>query len=458
MNYYEIHAPTHTPLTGLVLSSRKNMCVHPEVSKEREGKSVDGKCFGLTASYIRDKHEVDPEIPVCQYYEGFSIEGKEMKIPDGIYSLDDLKEFGRQRNWCPYFTARYAIVYSQIVVYSYHYLLDPKIAEVVSKEMNKESVIIFDEAHNIDNVCIDSMSVKINKRVIERSTAALNELQTTVQKMRDADINKLNEEYQRMVQGLKDARIRADTDMVLANPILPKDILKELQTQFDEIEGSLTLDSKHSSRIKSALASRIHATECVDFEIEKIRQFEQKLANKILECDSVIKEVSPNLKNVQHLQQLIEYMRIIKDIQDINNGLTSALNGKDETKIVSLYLSLFGDCDSRNCVVGRLQEVDAVNLKSYAVKTSAYWFEIIQDRFSNDFETVLKNIKYGLQGYDLLNLAPSKDNLNKLSVFSEYLFLIKSPIENPDSLVTITPCIVCPSISKVTEILLRPFR
>lgn len=44
--------------------------------------------------------------------------------------------------------------------------------------------------------------------------------------MRDADINKLNEEYQRMVQGLKDARIRADTDMVLANPILPKDILK----------------------------------------------------------------------------------------------------------------------------------------------------------------------------------------------------------------------------------------
>lgn len=44
--------------------------------------------------------------------------------------------------------------------------------------------------------------------------------------MRDADINKLNEEYQRMVQGLKDARVRADTDMVLANPVLPKDILK----------------------------------------------------------------------------------------------------------------------------------------------------------------------------------------------------------------------------------------
>lgn len=43
----------------------------------------------------------------------------------------------------------------------------------------------------------------------------------------------------------------------------------------------------------------------------------------------------------------------------------------------------------------------------------------------SDFETVLKNIKYGLQGYDLLNLAPSKDNLHKLSMFAEYLFLVR---------------------------------
>ena len=76
-------------------------------------------------------------------------------------------------------------------MYSYHYLLDPKIAEVVSKEMPRNSVIVFDEAHNIDNTCIDryffifsfctayfcfccyisfvfSMSVKINRRLIDK--------------------------------------------------------------------------------------------------------------------------------------------------------------------------------------------------------------------------------------------------------------------------------------------------
>lgn len=75
----------------------------------------------------------------------------------------------------------YQIAHAHIVVYSYHYLLDPKIAQVVSKEMSRESCVVFDEAHNIDNVCIDSMSVKINRRTVERSTNALNHLTKLVQ-------------------------------------------------------------------------------------------------------------------------------------------------------------------------------------------------------------------------------------------------------------------------------------
>lgn len=149
MDYYKEHATDQPNITGLVLSSRKNMCVHPEVSKEREGKAVDGKCYGLTASYVRERHNMDDSVPVCQYFEGFDIEGKESFLPVGIYNIDDLKQYGRARNWCPYFTARQAIKSADIIVYSYHYLLDPKIAEVVSKQFSREVVVVFDEAHNI---------------------------------------------------------------------------------------------------------------------------------------------------------------------------------------------------------------------------------------------------------------------------------------------------------------------
>jgi DNA excision repair protein ERCC-2 len=46
-----------------------------------------------------------------------------------------------------------------IIIYSFHYLLDPKVAEQVSKEMSKDAIVVFDEAHNIgilfiySNVC-----------------------------------------------------------------------------------------------------------------------------------------------------------------------------------------------------------------------------------------------------------------------------------------------------------------
>ncbi|XP_076175841.1 general transcription and DNA repair factor IIH helicase subunit XPD isoform X2 [Ptiloglossa arizonensis] len=156
------------------------------------------------------------------------MEGKEQIVPPGIYSIDDLKEYGKDRNWCPYFLARFTILHAQIVVYSYHYLLDPKIAETVSKELSKTSVVVFDEAHNIDNVCIDSMSVKINRRLLEKSSANIQLLEKTVAEMREDDINKLKEEYDRLVEGLKDAQVARETDIILANPILPTEVLQEV--------------------------------------------------------------------------------------------------------------------------------------------------------------------------------------------------------------------------------------
>lgn len=75
-----------------------------------------------------------------------------------------MRDFGRERTMCPYFLARSAVNSAQIVIYSYHYILDPKIAELISKELSPKSCVVFDEAHNIDNVCIESMSVTLSKK------------------------------------------------------------------------------------------------------------------------------------------------------------------------------------------------------------------------------------------------------------------------------------------------------
>lgn len=39
----------------------------------------------------------------------FDSVGRQVPIPPGIYNLDDLKDFGRRKGWCPYFLARYSV-------------------------------------------------------------------------------------------------------------------------------------------------------------------------------------------------------------------------------------------------------------------------------------------------------------------------------------------------------------
>lgn len=44
--------------------------------------------------------------------------------------------------------------------------------------------------------------------------------------MREDDVNKLKEEYNRLVEGLKDAQTARETDVILSNPILPDEVLQ----------------------------------------------------------------------------------------------------------------------------------------------------------------------------------------------------------------------------------------
>ena len=46
----------------------------------------------------------------------------------------------------------------------------------------QNSIVVFDEAHNIDNVCIDAMSVNLSRETLERSTRNLTRLKNELDK------------------------------------------------------------------------------------------------------------------------------------------------------------------------------------------------------------------------------------------------------------------------------------
>lgn len=230
MDYRSRELGVHEDFRGLGLTSRKNLCLHPIVSKERKGTVVDEKCRRMTNGQAKQKLETDPDskVELCEYHENlYNIEVEDY-LPKGVYSFERLIKYCEERKLCPYFIVRRMISLCNIIIYSYHYLLDPKIAERVSREMSKDGIVIFDEAHNIDNVCIESLSLDLTNDVLKRATKGANALENRIEEVRRIDAQKLQDEYDKLVQGLHTAEIlEPEEESALETPVLSQDLLTE---------------------------------------------------------------------------------------------------------------------------------------------------------------------------------------------------------------------------------------
>ncbi|CAE6505762.1 unnamed protein product [Rhizoctonia solani] len=214
--------------TGIGLTSRKNLCLHPEVSKEKKGKVVDARCRDLTSAQAVEKGRNDPgNYPLCAWHEGLNDMEEGALIPAGIHTLADISNLGRERTTCPYFTIRRMMPFVDVIIYSFHYLLDPKVAEQVSKELSKDSIVVFDEAHNIDNVCIESLSIDLTRPMLEAAARSVTRLGEKIDEIKATDASRLQEEYERLVEGLQETENDRAEDAIMANPILPDDLLNE---------------------------------------------------------------------------------------------------------------------------------------------------------------------------------------------------------------------------------------
>ena len=98
----------------------------------------------------------------------------------------------------------------------------------VSRELEKECIVVFDEAHNIDNVCIEALSVNLREQTLSAATRNLSALSSAMQRVKHTDAQRLQNEYQRLVQGLQvTGALSSWQGEWLANPALPSDILQE---------------------------------------------------------------------------------------------------------------------------------------------------------------------------------------------------------------------------------------
>ena len=215
-------------ILALGLSSRKNMCVHPVVSQERKGKVVDARCRDMTSAWACEKGRQEPgSVELCDFHEELGKLEPGHLIPHGVWTIEELIEYAKDKGICPYFAVRRMMAFCDVIIYSFHYLLDPKVAEQVSKEISKDAIVVFDEAHNIDNVCIESLSIDLTRPILDNAYRCVNRLAEKVDEVKQVDSARLQDEYLRLVEGLQQQSDEREAESFMANPVLPDDLLQE---------------------------------------------------------------------------------------------------------------------------------------------------------------------------------------------------------------------------------------
>lgn len=74
--------------------------------------------------------------------------------------IEDVIRFGYEKHICPYYYQRAIAGKVDLVLMPYNYIIEPGMAKWMNVNM-EGSIIIFDEAHNIENTAEDGCSLEV---------------------------------------------------------------------------------------------------------------------------------------------------------------------------------------------------------------------------------------------------------------------------------------------------------
>ncbi|KAH7479926.1 Fanconi anemia group J protein [Phytophthora ramorum] len=234
-------------LQTCVLGSKRNLCVNPKVNKDPS--QVDEKCRlaleGSSCSYFRKRKKVND---------------LRRNVPP-VWDIEDLVQLAQKHRECAYFHAREALDHANIVFAPYNYLLDPTIRDAVGITL-KDSIIILDEAHNVEDTCRSSASVEVTTDVLAASIKAFSIV------IKHGNRPKTYNALLKLLNGI--SRWLQSVDLN-ANAILQPSGYDEKSKVWDGTDA-LAMLAEYSGLTKDNLAE-------MKANVQEVREYENELAN-----------------------------------------------------------------------------------------------------------------------------------------------------------------------------------
>ncbi|GAB0096775.1 Regulator of telomere elongation helicase 1 homolog [Sergentomyia squamirostris] len=153
----ELKRSGYSHVKAVVLGSRNQMCIHPDISKETN----------LSAQINLCKHAVKRK--QCTFYNNVERRKDHEEFSrNGVMDIEDLVTAGQKLHTCPYFVSKELYKHADVIFMPYNYILDPKSRRANQIELNNTAVIL-DEGHNVEKMCEDSMSLQLTSTDVATS-------------------------------------------------------------------------------------------------------------------------------------------------------------------------------------------------------------------------------------------------------------------------------------------------
>eukprot|EP00866_Antonospora_locustae_P002527 jgi/Antlo1/2527/1038 len=133
-----------------------------------------------------------------------------LQIPFGVYAKCDIQRIAHENGMNPCSVARKLELCSDFIVCTYSHMIDPRINDIVLRNVSNDSVIIFDEAHSIESTCVESFSVDIQRGTLDSAARALRKIEERIAFIKAEQHDVLAGEYIRM----KDKITRKDGECI----------------------------------------------------------------------------------------------------------------------------------------------------------------------------------------------------------------------------------------------------
>ncbi|CAN8067289.1 unnamed protein product [Agarophyton chilense] len=169
-------ADEQLPFSVIVFGSRKQFCIHEQVHALSSAAAISERCQELTESaeqptVVKRKRTKN----LCPFKNQKAEAILRDKGMTQIHTIEELAKAGKEIGACPYFATRQALDTGEVDVIAVPYsaVLHEQTRKSLGITVDENTVVVFDEAHNIVNTMCELHASVLSRPFLARTTIAL---------------------------------------------------------------------------------------------------------------------------------------------------------------------------------------------------------------------------------------------------------------------------------------------